>query len=183
MAISFSVQCFDIKKTIDELQAYQKTLVDKVRSGLERLMQEGYAIATLKFADAQYAGTNDVVVNPPYWDGNTLILRANGNAVAFIEFGTGLNYYEYPEPEMRTNVGAVGLGQYGKGHGKWTQWWYIGEPGTGGSKKRHFREDGSVWYDDVYSTSWGNPPARAMYEASRVLRRERIEQIMKEALR
>lgn len=178
-----SIHTSGILKTIRDLENLTKSLEDKVKEVAERLLQEGYDVATVMFRDAQYAGTNDVVVDPPQWEGDTLVLRANGNAVAFIEFGTGMNYYEYPEPEMRSKVGAVGLGEYGKGHGQWTQWWYKGEAGTGGSKKRHVRADGSVWYDDVYSTSWGNPPARAMFEASRKLNQDHITEIAREVFR
>ena len=159
-----------IDETVEFLNSLAMVTTYKLRSVLEQLMDEGYSIAVRIFSRALYAGTNDVIVDPPHWEGDTLVLTAEGNAVAFIEFGTGINYYDYPDPTVYGKLGMAQHGQFEKGHGSQIRWWYEGEPGTAGRPKR--RRDGT--YDDRWSTSWGNPPARAMYEASKVLDKERI---------
>lgn len=163
----------DVIRDIDKLQV---TLEDRIRGALEAIMSEGYVIASVRFDEALYAGTNDVEVDPPRWDGDTLILEAHGNAVAFIEFGTGTNYFDYPDPSVYEKLDMSPHGTYGEGYGANVRWWYKGDPGNAGRPKRH--RDGT--YDEVWSTSWGNPPARAMYEAGKVLDKDRIQQILKE---
>jgi len=175
----FEITTTGIDETIEYLKAVPITTTDKLKAVLEQLMNEGYSIAVQLFSKALYAGTNDVEVDPPYWEGDTLVLTAHGNAVAFIEFGTGINYYDYPDPSVYGKLGMAQHGQYDKHHGSQIRWWYEGEPGTAGRPKR--RRDGT--YDDRWSTSWGNPPARAMYQASRQLDKERIIAAVKEAFR
>ena len=168
------------KDAITQLTKYTAKLDYRLEQLIERLMQEGYDIAVRLFTGAQYAGTNDVEVMYPYWDGDTMVLAADGKAVAFIEFGTGSNFYDYPDPTVYSrNEGLVPHGEFGKKHGKQVRWWYKGEPGTTGRPKR--LRDGS--YSDVWSTSWGNPPARAMYEASRKFDKQHILEVAKEVFR
>lgn len=166
---------------IDDVYKTIKFLKDRtefrVRLAIEALLTEGYYIASYGFTNALYSGTNDVKVLTPYWEGDTMILKAEGDAVAFIEFGTGTNYYDYPDPSVYTKLGMDQHGDYGKGHGSQVRWWYKGEPGSNGRPKRH--KDGT--YDTVYSTSWGDPPARAMYDASKVLDKEHVVETIRRA--
>lgn len=175
-----SIRVTGFQTTIRDLENLIKTLDDKVKELVERLMREGYDIASVKFADAKYAGRNDVIVSPPIWEGNTMVLRANGDNVAFIEFGTGSVFEDYPEPAMRNKVGAVGRGQYGKKQGKGT-WVYVGDAGNLGyvrAIKKRGKDKGQSVVETV-----GNPPARAMYEASLVLDREHIEAVAREVFK
>lgn len=164
----------DVYKSIERLR---KNMELRIRLAVEALLTEGYYIAYAGFANALYSGYNDVKVLTPYWEDDTLILEAEGNAVAFIEFGTGTNYYDYPDPSVYGKLDMSPHGTYGEGHGSNVRWWYKGEPGTNGRPKRH--EDGT--YDTVYSTSWGDPPARAMYNASKVLDREHVMETIRRA--
>lgn len=166
-----------LNQAIRQLENYTNNIEHKLTTLVERLLDEGFDVAEALFAKALYAGTNDVTVLYPYWEGDTMVLAADGKAVAFIEFGTGSNYYDYPDQTVyANNPSLAGHGQYGKGHGKDIRWWYKGEPGTAGRPKR--LPDGS--YSTVWSTSWGNPPARAMYEASKKLDKEHVLEVARE---
>ena len=133
---------------------------------VERLTQEGFIIARASFQTAIYAGNNDVEVSEPVWrDDNTLVITAEGKAVAFIEFGSGTFYEDYPTdiPGEATDPSALGIvphGEYGKKKGANPPWIYVGEPGNVGMVI-HEKSDGKT----VVKTL-GNPPARAMYQAS-----------------
>lgn len=172
------IQIGGIDKLAKEIDFLRKRTEFRIRLAVEALLTEGFYIASAGFANALYAGTNDVKVLEPYWEGDTLVLEAHGDAVAFIEFGTGINYYDYPDPTVYEKLDMSPHGTYGEGYGSQIRWWYKGEPGNNGRPKR--RRDGT--YDEVWSTSWGNPPARAMYDASKVLDKERVEEVLRRAL-
>ena len=176
------IQVSGIDRALSQLKRYSRTVDDKIKDVIERLMDEGFDIAVSEFEGALYAGVNDVTVLYPYWQGDTMVLAADGKAVAFIEFGTGTNYYDYPDQDVYTaHPDLKPHGEFGKKHGKEVRWWYKGEPGTGGRPKRHTRKDGTVWYDTVWSTSWGNPPARAMYQASKKFDRDHVLEVARQA--
>lgn len=172
-----SVDVSGVKELCKELDSLSKRLDFRVRLAVEALLQEGYYIASYGFPRALYSGHNDVQVIAPYWDGDTMILRADGDAVAFIEFGTGTNYYDYPDESVYRKLHMSRHGGYGKHHGQQPRWWYEGEPGNNGRPKRH--KDGT--YDERWSTSWGDPPARVMYDASKVLDREHVVEVVRRA--
>ena len=160
-----------ISETIKHLESMKRNLGTKVHDFLERLGQEGYKVASAKFANALYAGTNDVTVELQWEDDKTLHLVASGDAVAFIEFGTGTLYEDYPKKVD----GVLGHGQYGQKKGAHPPWYYHGDPGNIGRPKRN--RDGSYDLDTV--VTWGNPPARAMFDAGQEMR-NRIAEIAKE---
>lgn len=171
------IQIKGVVETIKALEDFRNQIEENIKVLAVRLMNEGYDIAEAGFAEAKYAGVKDVNVDPPVWDGDTLILRANGNSVAFIEFGTGTFYEEYPDPTMRSRIGAVGRGQYDKKKGENPPWVYIGDAGDLGEIKA-YKKTGEA----IVSTM-GNPPARAMYEASKVLDKDHIMQIAREVFK
>lgn len=179
-----SIKVSGIDKAVTQLKKYKQTVDDKINAVIERLMDEGFDIAVSVFEGALYAGVNDVTVLYPYWQGDTMVLAADGKAVAFIEFGTGTNYYDYPDQSVYANNPELKPhGQFGKGHGEDVRWWYKGSPGNGGRPKRHVRKDGTVWYDSVWSTSWGNPPARAMYQASKKFDPDHVMEVAREVFK
>jgi hypothetical protein len=86
----------------------------------------------------------------------------------FIEFGTGVANPELVEPSGLTYI----HGTYGKLKGLNPNGWiYVGEQGNAGQPIA----------DGVYKTK-GNPPARAMYDASKDMRAE-ITRIFREEFR
>lgn len=153
-----------IDRLINKLKAYQKTFDDKQKQLLEKLAKIGIDIASAKFQTAQYDGENDVVVsNTPEWVGdNKLFLTATGNAVTFIEFGTGVHYAE--QHPKAAALGAI-RGAYGQGKGSRDTWGYYGTPGTNGQVIKE-NDKGTV------VLTHGNPPARAMYDATKEMRNQ-----------
>ena len=123
------------KRRLDE---YFADLIEKANTVCERLATIGAVRASLDFSRAIYNGTNDVAVTVEPID-NGYAIHATGNAVLFIEFGSGASYgYGHPEPE------GYGPGTYpGKGH------W----------------DDPNGWWYGTHEHSYGNPPAAAMYHA------------------
>lgn len=147
----------------------QGRLAGRVKELLFRLGQFGVDMASVRFKTAQYDGVNDVTVGMEWTDDKTLTIRADGGAVAFIEFGTGVHYKE-AHPKA-SEFGAV-RGSYGHGLGKLDSWRYTGNPGTNGEIITEGKHAGMV-------RTHGNPPARAMYDTGRGLR-EQIVQIARE---
>ena len=98
---------------INKLKAYQKSLEEKQHRLLKELVKVGIDVASAKFQTAQYDGDNDVIVNrQPEWVGdNKLFLTATGNAITFIEFGTGIHYAE--QHPKAAALGAI-RGAYGQ---------------------------------------------------------------------
>ncbi len=158
---------------LDELKKKIATKRDnfdqKAQVFLKRLAEAGLVVADAQFRTAQYDGTNDVVVKVETLDQNHIAVVANGQAVAFIEFGTGITYTEqHPKAD---EMGAI-RGSYGQGKGNNESWTYYGETGTDGVVVRE-SDNGAV------IRTKGNPPARAMYYASQEML-NKIQQIAKE---
>lgn len=170
------VTVIGLEDTIKNLNSLGKTLPTRMKILVMRLTAEGYSVARAAFASAYYAGTNDVVVDTPAWEGDRLVLRAKGEAVAFIEFGTGVTYAEYPAPEAYTKLPLAGRGQYGKGKGSNPEGWtYVGDPGNAGEVVA-IKKNGNI----VVKTK-GNPPARAMFDAGQIMAsRQRAVEIARE---
>lgn len=97
----------NISEAIKQVEAYKQSLADKQREFLQRLAEIGVSEASARFSTAQYDGTNDVKVDAPEWiDENKIAVRAVGNAVTFIEFGTGVFYNTFADTHPpQTNTG------------------------------------------------------------------------------
>lgn len=135
----------------------------------DRLAQEGMEIASVKFSQAVYDGTNDVSVTVEPRGNNVRAVVATGGATLFIEFGTGVTY-----PNDHPEVEELGMkrGEYGQGHGKQHSWGYYGDPGTNGVLKE--KKNGGF----VVITH-GNPANMPMYETVKELQ-DRLTEIAKE---
>ena len=148
----------EIDKVIKELQERRRWVEEKSLLLSERLASIGATNASLEFARA-IIDENDVEITVER-DGDTFIIKASGNEVAFIEFGAGITYgYGYP------NAGGLGVGPgtYPEGKGHWSNpsgWWYTDENGN----PKH---------------TYGNPPNMPMYNTARLLEQQ-IEQIARE---
>ena len=112
--MTVDVNIFDyasVSRAQRRLDEYFADLIEKANTVCERLATIGAVRASLDFSRAIYNGTNDVAVTvEPISNGYAI--HARGNAVLFIEFGSGASYgYGHPEPE------GYGPGTYpGKGH-------------------------------------------------------------------
>ena len=136
----------DIARAIKELKQYKKDFLKREKQLLEGLAQIGLKEASVRFTTAMYDGTNDVSVKLDKAN-NGYVIVADGEAVAFIEFGAGV-YHNTSEPYPNPRPdGIVGIGEYGKGKGKQKAWGYKNEN------------------DEVVITR-GNPAAMPMWYAS-----------------
>lgn len=140
-----------------QIQEYKTTLNKKAQEFARALAQKGIDVATVRFANAQYAGDNDVTVERnPVQTPNGFAIVAHGKAVAFIEFGTGVLHTAYGG-ELPDGVGEHGT--YGKGNGQHKRWYYYGESGNAGTPVKQVDGKGQLNYTD------GNEPAMAMWGA------------------
>jgi hypothetical protein len=112
-------------------------------------------VASTGFTLADYDGVNDVQVTMTQ-SGDRAVITAFGEAVGFIEFGTGVKYPEWDNSGMEYTPPKHGT--YGKGFGKNPHGWYF-KQNEGGSA-RH---------------TYGNQPAEAM----RTARDTMVEQVIR----
>jgi hypothetical protein len=140
-----------------QIQEYKTTLNQKAKEFARALAQKGIDVATVRFANAQYAGDNDVTVErDPVQTPNGFAIVAHGKAVAFIEFGTGVSHSAYGG-ELPDGVGEHGT--YGKGNGQHKRWYYYGESGNAGTPVKQVDGKGQLNYTS------GNDAAMAMWGA------------------
>lgn len=137
-----------------QIQEYKTTLNKKAQEFAKALADKGLDVAKVRFANAEYAGSNDVSCRVEQ-NGNTCTIIAEGKAVAFIEFGTGVAHSAYGG-ELPAGVGEHGT--YGKGNGKRDHWSYYGDPGN---------DANTVMYKNkgTLVVTSGNEPAMAMWGA------------------
>lgn len=148
----------NIGDAVQELRRYAEWMEQKEAELVAKLAERGRAVAEIKFASAQYDGTNDVSVRVDN-AGSTAVIYAEGEAVAFIEFGSGASMgYGHPK-----------AGEHGLGPGTWSD----SENGKG-----HWN-DPNGWYYKHGEKSHGNPPAQAMWGAVQTMTEE-LTQIARE---
>lgn len=142
-----------VRNAITELKKFQADFDSKMNQVCERLAHIGEVRASAMFSNAAYDGTNDVSVRAEQY-GTGWRVVASGNAVLFIEFGSGVKMgYGHPNPQ------GYGPGTYPSDKGNWNKpngWWY--------AHGKH---------------TFGNPPAAAMYYAEQDIRAE-IERVVSE---
>lgn len=165
--VPLSIPAYDsLIRKIEDLGNWQS---DRAIVFADRLAQEGMEIASVKFSQAVYDGTNDVSVTVEPRGNNVRAVVATGGATLFIEFGAGVTY-----PDNHPEAGELGMkrGEYGQGHGKQHSWGYYGDPGTNGVLKE--KKNGGF----VVITH-GNPANMPMYETVKELQ-DRLTEIAKE---
>ena len=150
-----------IQKIQDELMVYRKWQEEKARELAERLATLGATVASIRFSRAVYTGKKDVEVTVEALP-NGYKVKADGESVLFIEFGSGVTYgYGHPE----AGEFGMGPGTYPDGKGHWDdpKGWYLPKSAGGGH-------------------TFGNPPAMPMYEARKAIEQE-LPRIVKEVFR
>lgn len=155
---------FDEKSIAEALklvQQYKKDFAAKERLFVKRLAEIGVSVASTGFEVADYDGVKDVEVSMTQ-RGTRAVVKAYGETVGFIEFGTGIRYPEWDNSGM--DYTPPKHGTYGKGLGANPKGWFF-TPGAGASQH-----------------TYGNPPAEAMRTARDVMV-ERVVQIAREVWR
>lgn len=149
-----------ITEAINQVKEYQKWLTEKTQEFLKALADEGVQIASAKFANAVYDGTNDVSCRVEQRGENKIAVVAVGGATLFIEFGTGVRY---PNNHPEAGINGMTRGGYGYGLGKLKNGWrYSGDPGTNGEVITEGKHAGEVH-------TYGNLANMSMYLTVREL--------------
>lgn len=134
---------------------------DDVPNRLTQYTDMRATIAQNAYETAQYDGDNDVTVTASN-DGNEWDITASGQALLFIEYGTGYHYpHNNPIDDPRNDAGLWSLMKgkgflFGKKFLKYKGFWPL--PGT------------DRWVD-------GNPSANIMYQASKYVREQVPEEV------
>ncbi len=146
--IEIELNATSINRAIKQIRKLDAEWDRKIDTLIQRLADLGATKATLGFSRAVYTGDNDVSVSVDPIE-NGYVIRASGEAVLFIEFGSGVTYgYGHPKPMQ------YGPGTYpGKGHWDDPNGWYLPKDKGGGH-------------------TYGNPPAAAMYNAGKSIEQE-----------
>ena len=156
-----------IDNAIKELLRYKTWLKECTEKFLKALGDEGMEIASARFQQAEYDGTNDVSVSVENRDKNKVAIVAIGSSVLFIEFGTGVrypdNHPEAPKNGFKRGDYVYKLGLMKKG------WRYTGSPGTHGEVITTGKHAGEVH-------TYGNPANMSMYQTVKELE-QRFEEI------
>lgn len=144
-----------IDEALKAIEEQKQRINSKVKELCERCASLGATVASLRFARATYTGNKDVNVHVEEIP-NGYVVKADGESVLFIEFGSGIKFSGSVHPE--SSEFGMGAGTYPKGKGHWNdpKGWYLPKEKGGGH-------------------TYGNPPTMAMYEA-----RKEIELRLKE---
>ena len=119
--IQMNLSASSVRDAITEITAFRDSLEQKKNRLLNELANIGLLEASVRFTTAIYDGINDSHVTLNAIE-NGYAIVAEGQAVAFIEFGAGVYHNSgepYPKPRPE---GIVGIGEYGKGYGKRRAW-------------------------------------------------------------
>jgi hypothetical protein len=129
-----------IRAAIKEINQYKAWVLQKEEELRRKLASIGVTTAFIKFNAVAPSSKSGISVRFDD-NGSTATIYAEGEEVAFIEFGTGIKYgYGHPE-----------AGKFGFGPGTW-------------EGKGHWDDPNGWWYGSGKHT-YGNPPAMAMYTA------------------
>lgn len=146
--ITIELNPTSINKAIKDIRKLNAEWDRKIDEVTRRLAEIGATKASLGFSRAVYTGDNDVSISvEPIENGYSII--ASGEAVLFIEFGSGVTYgYGHPTPMN------YGPGTY-PGNGHWDDpkgWWLPKDKGG--------------------LHTYGNPPSATMYQTGKELQQE-----------
>lgn len=161
MKITTDLSQKSLTKAIKDLKRYKKWIETNCKELAYRLAVLGATNVTFGFARAIYTGPKDVQVYVEETPGGYTIV-ADGESVAFIEFGAGVTYGD----------GHPQNAQFGTG------------PGTFPGGKGHWNDPNGWWLPQNKGGehTYGNPPNAVMYQTAEDLRNE-IYRIAKEVFR
>lgn len=156
--MTITIDLNNLGRAISDLENYKNQLIAKNEQFVSKLSELGQRVATENFDKAEYDGNRDVEVTTgglqKHNDEVSTEVIANGDTVAFIEYGAGVY-----QPNTHPN-NPFERGTYGKGYGKRKSWGYYDEIG------------------DLHITQ-GNPSNNCMYEMTKTLK-DQSREIAKE---
>lgn len=114
-----------IDNAIKEAERYKAWINKVVQAIVKELADMGVQVARVNFESAVYPGYNDTVVGCRVAaDGKSATVFADGNAVLFIEFGTGILKPAAVDEEAELISGNIlWHGEYGQGKGANLKGW------------------------------------------------------------
>lgn len=156
------VQVSGLESTLGYFGTYQSRIEEKQNRLIQRLAEVGVDAAKMQFNSFAFIDNPKPVNVYARAEENGVSVIAEGEQVAFIEFGTGV-FYNGSESYAGVRPPEVaGIGEYGKGKGKQNTWGYYDENGKA-------------------VLTHGNPPSNSMWYASEVILKV-IADIAKEVL-
>lgn len=167
--VRVSLSTAGIEQLEKELQEYRKWQEEKAKLLAERLATLGASVASIRFARATYTGVKDATITVEAIT-NGYAVKANGESVLFLEFGSGITY----------GGGHPENSEFGMGPGTYPTDTRMRTASDGNRYKNWENPDG--WYLPKSAGgghTYGNPPAMAMYEARKTIIRE-LPRIVKE---
>jgi hypothetical protein len=157
--MKISITLGEVGDAIKQVNEYKKLFEKKKKDFMQKLAEFGQRNAKLLYP-------SDIKVDVYWKDDNTIVVRASGEEVAFIEFGTGITYGGgHPDPVVYNDGVAIPMGK-----------------GTFPSEKGHWDDPNGWWYpigDGNYVHTYGNPPSASMYNTARAMEQE-VQAIVKE---
>lgn len=160
----------NIQTVIKQLKAKQKEIQTKTWELAETVAEKGNEKLAEKLDNAQYDGSATRYVSPTEFDqaSGKLSIGIGGEAVTFIEFGTG-THYEGDHPLM-SEFGFT-RGTFGRGLGSSPPWFFRE---TSGAVGRNFigEVDGVTRGGALIIKTYGNPANRVVYDTGKELREE-----------
>lgn len=154
--ISFSLSEKSIDRAIEKLIEHKQLVDSKCDELASRLATLGATVSSLGFSRAFYDGNNDVEITVTQ-SRNGYVVHAQGEAVCFIEFGTGVGATSPHGAELGFTPGS----------------WSI-------DHKKEFSTYG-FWYYNGHRIS-GSQPGNYMYNAGKEML-EQVTQIAKEVFK
>lgn len=165
-----------IEDAIRRLEKAKQDIEELVKDIVKELATAGAEVAKVNFADAEYAGLHSEQISFKLSDnGKKATVYADGRAVLFIEFGTGiLKQPPVGEYDEIISGSVVDHGEYGWKQGSSPYgWWYRGVPGI-------HPPGGTAWAVDRGGRvhTYGNDANSSMYRARREIEK-RYEDIVR----
>ena len=156
MSRTITIDVFDpasVNRAVQGIRDYSQWVQRKTAELARRLAEMGAVNVSLGFSRAVYTGNGDVSMTVEQHGENSYSIIANGEAVAFIEFGAGVTYgYGHPNPTL--NGQAMGPGTYPSDKGHW--------------------KDPKGWWIPGGEHTYGNPPSMTMYTTAEGLKRDLV---------
>ena len=162
---TYSLTLKGVNALIGDLGKRRKDLEKKADELAKRLAEMGVQSATAKFDAAEYDGIKSYDITMEKIEDGHYAVKACGESILFIEFGTGITYAAGGHPQAAEF--GMGAGTYpGQKHAMDPNGWYLPK---------------SIQAATGKTKSYGNPPYAPMYSTARDLERD-VLRIAKEVL-
>lgn len=160
-----------VKSLISKLDTYRSAIIDTVPKVVSAQADNIANQAQKDYNKTPYPSTPDVSVTSTKVSGNEWEITASGSDTLFLEFGTGILV-----PWTSEGLGLAAEyppGSWSETHGR-----YLTDP----AKLRKYHGWWPLPWGGGRLKTKGNPPANAMYEASKTVR-ERIPLLLQNAMK